>query len=146
MVMLCCSALSHAEQQPFSQTTFEQLKIQHQGKKWLMVLWSVDCPACFKELALIKSFEQENLNLVIVNADDSDEVTNERHKVVQQYQLDRYQNYFFADNTGDQMRYVIDPSWYGELPRSYFVDETGKFFGKSGLIAPEHIKTWLGIP
>ena len=51
--------------------------------------------------------------------------------------------YHFADGQGDKNRFIIDSSWYGELPRSYFVEANGKFHGKSGLIKEALLTQWL---
>jgi len=49
----------------------------------------------------------------------------------------------FADGEGDRNRYLIDANWYGELPRSYFVEPSGKFHGKSGLVSESLLTKWL---
>ena len=117
------------------------------GKQWLMILWSVDCPACFKEMALIQKLKNNfgKLPVVFINADDNDEVMIERAKILDGYRLDALDNYYFIDGQSQQSRYLIDPNWYGELPRSYFFDKNGKFYGKSGLIDEKLLKRWLLI-
>ncbi len=129
----------------FTQQGLEQLKQKYLGKRWLMLLWSVDCPPCFKELALIKklSQKQSELAVVIVNADDNDELIKERADIIESFELASFRNFHFAEGLGDKSRYLIDPSWYGELPRSYFVDKSGKFHGKSGLVKEELLTNWL---
>lgn len=130
---------------PFNGDVFDQIKNKNLGKQWLMVLWSVDCPACYKELALIKSLRKENPNIdvIIVNTDGEDEANAESYKVMAKYQLLDTTTYFFEEGTADRNRYAIDPTWYGELPRSYFVDKKGKFNGKSGLVDPALLRKWL---
>ncbi len=155
VIALCLLAMSlhtqavSAKQTEFNTKVFQQLKQQYQGQKWLMVLWSVDCPACFKELALLKKIATKRSNkgektaVVLINVDDSEEVILERLKVLSQYQLTDFQHLFFANGKAAQSRYLIDPSWYGELPRSYFIDEKGVFHGKSGLLDERLLTTWL---
>ena len=90
-----------------------------------------------------KSAPNKPLNVVYINADDSDEVAFERKQVLADYEMNLFENFYFADGQEDKSRYQIDPSWYGELPRSYFVDEAGKFHGKSGLLDKALINQWL---
>ncbi len=137
-----------ADPQPYSANAIQQIKQNYLGQKWLMLLWSVDCPPCFKELALIQKIRQQhkNINIVIVNADDNDEVATQRKQVIEKYQLEDLAHFHFNDGQGDRERYQIDPNWYGELPRSYFVDAQGKFHGKSGLIDEQLLTTWLIAP
>lgn len=129
----------------FSESVLQELKAKKLGEQWLMVLWSVDCPACFKELALLQKLKtiKPDLNVVVINTDDNDEIASERQKIIASYQLASLSNFHFADGEGDKSRFVIDSQWYGELPRSYFVEESGKFHGKSGLIDKKLIQHWL---
>jgi len=151
-LFVICGASSQAQNysldhQPFSLMAFDKLKQQQLGNRWLMVLWSLDCPACFKELKLIQilqlEYKSKSLNVIFINADDTDEVTFERKRVLSTYEMTNFTNFYFADGQGDISRYQIDPQWYGELPRSYFVDEQGKFHGKSGLLDENLIRSWL---
>ncbi|WP_077339032.1 TlpA family protein disulfide reductase [Pseudocolwellia agarivorans] len=140
-----CSYSVLANVAPFNGDVFNRIKNKNLGKQWLMVLWSVDCPACYKELALIKSLRKENPNIdvIIVNTDGDDEANAESYQVMEKYQLLDITTYFFEEGTADRNRYVIDPTWYGELPRSYFVDTKGTFHGKSGLVEPALLRKWL---
>ena len=139
------TASANAAPSVFTKSSFEEIKRQNLGKKWLMILWSIDCPPCFKELAIIQKLQEEtpNIAVVIVNVDDNNETARERQEVINSYKLSTLSNYYFADGLGDQSRYLIDKSWYGELPRSYFIAENGDFHGKSGLVKEGIIKKWL---
>jgi len=154
LFLLCCATAQAnyqaVNQQAFSKLSLEEIKQKHLGKRWLMVLWSLECPACFKELELIKTLKLEHpreaLNIVFINADDTDDTddaNNERKQVINSYDMKSFVNFYFTDGQGDLNRYQIDPLWYGELPRSYFVNEQGEFHGKSGLLDKSLIKKWL---
>jgi len=145
LISTAYTSSANAEPSIFTKTSFENIKQQNLGKKWLMILWSVDCPACFKELALIEKLQENtpDIAVVIVNVDDNDEVAIERKKIINSYELSSLANYYFGDGLGDQSRYLIDKNWFGELPRSYFIEENGKFHGKSGLVKEELVKKWL---
>ncbi len=129
----------------FNKESFAALKKHYKGQRWLLVLWSVDCPPCFKELAMIQSLSTEvaNLPIVIVNADDSDDIRLERRNIIKRFELSHLTHLYFVEGQAAKSRYLIDTSWYGELPRSYFIDEAGKFNGKSGLITKQALNSWL---
>jgi len=131
----------------FTKAEFEQVKQQYQDQQWLMLLWSVDCPPCFKELAIIGKLSQKSdkLNFILINTDADEESSAERQAVIQQFKLQNVANFHFADGQADQSRYLIDPHWYGELPRSYFIQNNGTFNGKSGLVSESLLRQWLGI-
>jgi len=129
----------------FNQQQFEQIKQQYQGKQWLMLLWSVDCPPCFKELALVSELYHQRgpLNIVLINTDADEAASTERQHIINKFNLASLANYHFVDGSATKSRYLIDPSWYGELPRSYFVEQNGKFNGQSGLIKRALLQHWL---
>ncbi len=147
-VTVCCySSSANAGSHIFTKASFEQIKKQYINKQWLMLLWSVDCPPCFKELALIEKMRQQqaDIAIVIVNVDDNNESATERERVLGLFNLTALDTFYFADSSGDSNRYLIDPSWYGELPRSYFVEPNGVFHGKSGLVSESLLINWLAL-
>ena len=139
------SGLSFAKSIAFNKTQLMQIKAQKKGEQWLMLLWSVDCPPCFKELGIIHELKKQhdNLNVVIINSDADDGTTLEREAIIEKFELTSLSNFHFVDGEGDRSRYIIDPQWYGELPRSYFIDKNGKFHGKSGLVNKSMLTQWL---
>jgi hypothetical protein len=49
-----------------------------------------------------------------------------------------------GDAPAEQLRYLIDPQWRGELPRSYWFDADGRrIAAHSGLITPQTIRETL---
>ncbi len=129
--------------------TQEQLtgiKKQNMGEKWLMLLWSVDCPPCFKELDMIQKLnkKQADLNVVLINTDASEDTLLRRREIINKFQLMDLPNFHFAADQGAQSRFIIDPNWYGELPRSYFFESNGQSHGKSGVVDESLLVSWLG--
>lgn len=149
IVVLCnfflFSNCSFANSIEFNKEQLERIIAQYKGQQWLMLLWSVDCPPCFKELVIIQKLQHQfdGLNVVIINSDADDEIEEERNEIINKFGLNNLANFHFADGKSDQSRFLIDPQWYGELPRSYFVEKTGKFHGKSGLVNESLLTHWL---
>jgi len=131
--------------QPFTQSSFEAIKEQFKGEKWLTMLWSVDCPPCMKELALIQTLQlqQKELTVVIINVDTYEGSEQQRDEILAHFDLTQRKHFYFIEGLEDQSRYHIDPQWFGELPRSYFIDEAGTFHGKSGLVSKVLLEKWL---
>lgn len=143
--VLFSTSVSFANSVAFDKTQLALVKTQNMGKQWLMLLWSVDCPPCFKELAIIQKLQRQHddLAVVIINTDANDEINAERKNIIEKFGLSNFTNFHFVDGQGDQSRFFIDPTWYGELPRSYFVESNGEFHGKSGLINQSILTQWL---
>lgn len=131
--------------QAFGSGIYEEIKQKYQGKKWLTLLWSVDCPPCMKELAIVQTLQQKQneLAIVIINVDTYEDSEQQRDKIVSHFNLATQTNLHFSDGLEDHSRYLIDPNWFGELPRSYFIDEAGTFHGKSGLASKQLLEKWL---
>ncbi len=145
-LLICfCTSYSYASSIAFNKEQLSIIKKQNMGKQWLMLLWSVDCPPCFKELAIIQTLQrqQQNLAIVIINTDADDDITKERTEIIKKFGLNNFSLFHFVDGQSDQSRYLIDSTWYGELPRSYFVESNGKFHGKSGLVNESILIKWL---
>jgi len=129
----------------FNSAIYEDIKQKYQGNKWLTLLWSVDCPPCMKELAIVQTLQQQQgeLAIVIINVDTYEESGQQRDKILAHFNLASQTNLHFIDGLEDHSRYLIDPQWFGELPRSYFIDEAGTFHGKSGLASKQLLEKWL---
>jgi len=82
---------------------------------------------------------------VLINTDDNNESIQLSTKIIADHQLSHLSNYYFVEDQADRSRYIIDKNWYGELPRSYFVNQQGKFQGKSGLIKESLLRDWLKL-
>lgn len=147
LMMVCLMAPLSAKEQVFNQSTFKQLKQEYGGKPWILLVWSVDCPPCFKELAMVKELLtlRPQLPIVLLNADGEMIATTERQQIINQFDLSALKHFYFADGQVQSGRYQLDPNWHGELPRSYFFDTKGEYRAKSGLVSKALIAKWLGL-
>lgn len=129
----------------FSAEQFDKIKQQYQGKQWMVLMWSLDCPPCFKELAHVSKLKEGNpqLPVVLINADGDAQLSGERAALIAKYGLTGLTNLHFEDGQASQSRFAIDPSWYGELPRSYFYKADGTRKAKSGLVSEVALTKWL---
>jgi thiol-disulfide isomerase/thioredoxin len=141
IALLAASCVATALE-PLHRGDYQQV-LEQQPRPVLVVLWSVDCPPCYDELAALGRLHQEGetLPVVLVNTDtrrSSDEVT----ATLQQHNTDALPNYQFADPVPARQRREIDPNWYGELPRSYLIEEDSSQ-GHSGTLTEERLRQWL---
>jgi len=115
-------------------------KVMSQGPR-LVVMWSLECPACFDEIELISQMlrEQPSLAISFISTDDDPSRIDEINEVYASPALSNTPRWVYAPRQGAQLRYKIDPSWQGELPRSYFIDQAGKRHGHSGLLTAKQL-------
>ncbi|WP_303907171.1 TlpA family protein disulfide reductase [Thiohalomonas denitrificans] len=133
-----------AELKPFSQGSLEQITEARAGQPFLLVLWSMDCPPCMKEMGHLQTlrnrFERDALVLISTDGLANREAV---ETILADFELGGFENWLFADDFPERMRYQIDPDWYGELPRSYHYDAEHQRVGTSGTLNPETIREWL---
>jgi len=111
---------------------------------FMMVLWSIDCPPCIKELALFRDFQPQlsKKNIVLISTDGSESASVIR-QVLADHQLGQFDNWIFSGEMVERIRYGIDPEWYGELPRTYFYEREGGRVAHSGMLTKKLLTEWL---
>jgi thiol-disulfide isomerase/thioredoxin len=112
-----------AELKPFVAGSMAQIQAERSGKPHVVSLWSLTCPPCHEELALLGEFRRAHpkLQLVLI-ATDSPQDAPALREVLRRHGLETADNWVFADAFVERLRHEIDPAWYGELPRSYLSD------------------------
>jgi hypothetical protein len=130
--------------QPFQADSLAKIVQSRQGKPFLLVLWSLDCSVCMKELDTLGGLlkRQPKLNLVLIST-DATELAGEAAAVLELRGLGQAESWVFAEGDSPELRYALDPTWYGELPRSYFYEANGQRRGVSGAIDAAELNAWL---
>lgn len=136
--------LAKASLKPFESDSLSKIEQAREGEAFVLVLWSIDCPPCIKELKLLSQFKTSGLltRLILVST-DGEEYRDELERLIHAEQLSGYEHWLFNDALPERLRYKIDPLWYGELPRSYFYDEHGERIPHSGVLTEEILQAWL---
>lgn len=113
--------------QPFEVGSFEKIVTMKNKQDHLVILWSFDCPPCLHELEKVSQLHQQNPNyqLTLINTDVVEEKIRVK-KILQKYHLTELDNWQFANEDAEKLRYDIDSRWFGDLPRSYFFPLQGK--------------------
>jgi thiol-disulfide isomerase/thioredoxin len=144
--LLCSMALSvHAEQaklKPFVSGSYQQLLDSNANKPFMLVIWSITCSSCLKDMALLNKVHKANpkVNMVMLATDDVS-ATDDIQKILTKNDLTGLGNWLFADENPQKLRYEIDPKWYGELPRTYFLNKKHEREGVSGVLSQEDYET-----
>lgn len=120
----------------FKAGSFQQILKQHNGEPFVLVVWSTTCPACLKEMPLLKSLHKSwpTLKMVMLSNDDIS-ATAQVQAVLAKQGLGELENWVFAEENTQKLNYEIDPDWYGELPRTYFFDAAHAKQGVSGILS-----------
>ena len=129
---------------PFVSGSFTEIIESQQKKPFILVLWSLDCPSCFKELEMIGriSPQHSEVNIILVSTDIEANMS-ELNAVLKKYKLNNIESWVFSGDSDERLRFEIDRTWYGELPRSYLFKEKEKKQVVSGILSQEILLSWL---
>lgn len=94
--------------------------IQQAPKPALVMIWSVDCAPCHRELPQLAKLVRAGrvASLILISA-DSPEQTPELADVLTRAGLTQATARVFGHTEPARLRHDIDPRWSGETPRHY---------------------------
>ena len=129
---------------PFVATSRVDIEKTHQGQPMILAFWSLDCTYCLDELNTLGEFVKQHpkIKLVLVNADGLS-TTQEVAKALKQIKLPAaHEAWQFSEPDEERLRYSIDKTWYGELPRTYYYDNSHQVKAVSGSPDLIWLKSW----
>lgn len=128
----------------FTANSFEEIKALHKGQEFLIGLWSVDCPPCMVELQYMAKLLELNPEIpYVLISTDAIEQRQYAAEFLEDVGLSDRESWMFAGNFVEQLRFSIDPNWYGELPRSYFFDSNHTMKSHSGIVNEKLLREWF---
>jgi len=133
-----------AEQKTFNQESLQTIKNNYLQQSFLLVMWSIECPPCMDELKLLGKLKENNdsFKLVLVSTDGL-EHNHEIELILKENRLEDVSSWTFSQANSTQLKYIVDPKWYGEMPRSYFYDAAHDRVAFSGKLTQKMVLTWL---
>jgi thiol-disulfide isomerase/thioredoxin len=130
---------------PFISGSYQQLLTSNAGKPFVLAVWSITCPSCIKDMAVLSAVHKAHpkVNIVMLSTDDIAESA-EAQKILTSNHLAELENWIYAEENTQKLQFDIDPKWYGELPRTYFFDKAGQRDGVSGVLSKEDYEARIG--
>lgn len=143
--LIFLGSTSWADQEPvkpFDIGSYQQLLANHAQQPFMLVIWSITCSSCLKEMELLGTLHQKwpDLKIVMLATDDAT-ATAEIQAILDKNRLNDTENWAFASENSQKLRFEIDPRWYGELPRTYFFDAGHQREGISGVLSQRDYET-----
>ena len=138
------SSSDQSQLSTFLPGSYETILKRYQGRPFLMVFWSLDCPPCFQELTMLGKLIENYpaFNLVLVSTDSPGD-RKELLRVINDKGIASAEVWVFSEANSPRIRHDVDRIWYGELPRSYFFDGQQNRQAVSGVLEREVIERWL---
>lgn len=129
---------------PFEIDTRKAIEAKYLNQPLIISFWSIDCPYCIDDLKKLGKALTKNTKVKLVTVCvDGKESAKKAERILNQAHLPEHERYQYAEADEDKLRYSIDPTWYGELPRTYFYDVNHKITPLSGKISNSFLGTWL---
>ena len=129
---------------PFTEGSLGQVLAPREGKPFILVLWSLECQYCPTELKMLSELKRSHpeLDVVLIATDTVTDIPQLVSRA-ESYGMAKVEQWVFAEDMPERLRFEIDNRWYGEVPRTYFYDRKHQREVKTGLVNKEFVKDWL---
>jgi thiol-disulfide isomerase/thioredoxin len=136
-------ALAAAETKPFTKESFAAIKAEHQGKPLAVHFWSVHCAPCLAELPHLKAISERHPELRLIMVATEPPETPAIARLLTKHGLEKKESWGFADPFAERLRFAVDRSWKGELPRTYLIAPDGQTTTLAGAIEEKQVEEWV---
>ncbi len=128
---------------PFIKDSLAEITSRRAGKPYILSFWSYNCGICVREMEVWRELKQDlpEFELVMVS---TDLIENESRisQVLEQENMQAFENWAFSDPIPARIRSAIDPKWRGELPRIHYYDAKGAMTVHMGMAEKQDILAW----
>ena len=130
---------------PFERGSWAKLRAAHVGQPTVIHFWGLTCGPCLIELPHWGKLRQErpDLKLVLIAADPLPQDPDRVLATLERAGLAGSESWSFTDRFYERLRYEIDPTWAGELPRTVMIDRDGKAQVLPGVADLSTVRAWL---
>ncbi|MBX9812812.1 MAG: TlpA family protein disulfide reductase [Burkholderiales bacterium] len=138
------AAASTYELRPFDARSLNAIREARAGRPFVLAFWSIYCEPCREEMGQWRSIQRKypDVPILLVSTDPPEErVTVARF--LSQYNPGRVETWAFADDFAERVRFAVDRTWRGELPRTYLFDAGHRPEARSGRLDRRWIENWL---
>jgi thiol-disulfide isomerase/thioredoxin len=131
------------EPRPFVKGSWQELRQLHQSKPTIVHFWGVTCAPCMVEMPLWAKLARadQGFDLVLVDADPVGDDADT--PMLAKMGLSAMENWRFADDFADRLRFEIDPKWRGELPLTLLIGRDGSVHRIIGSADFAEVRNWL---
>src|SRR6516162_3357931 len=139
------SAATEGELHPFKRGSWQEIRRAHAGQPIVVHFWGLTCGPCRVEMPKWGRLLQERPDLELI-AIDADLIPNEGSLVSEMLAktgLASAENWMFADDFVERLRFEINPRWRGEIPMTLLIARDGKITTIEGMARSEEVRAWL---
>jgi thiol-disulfide isomerase/thioredoxin len=134
-----------ADPQSFERGSWAKLRAAHAGQPTVVHLWGLTCAPCLVELPqwgeLAKA--RPDLRLVLLAADPQPPEPERVNAALTKAGLGGIESWSFTDRFYERLRFEVDPTWGGELPRTIMIAADGTATVLPGVASLAQVRAWL---
>lgn len=139
LILLCILTGAYAGNtiRSFAPDSFAQIRATHAGKPFVVVVWGLECAYCDSSFAaLAEAQHKQQIQVVTIATDPADNVQ-ARRLIMKKLEASGLvsEAWAFGTASAEQLRYTIDPKWFGEMPRTYWFNAQGARRAYSGALS-----------
>ena len=129
---------------PFERGTWQAVLREHAGRPVLVHFWGVTCGPCKVELPLLGQFAKDHpdVDVVTVSADLVPNLPGATQSMLDKAGLSSTENFIFNDGFVERLRFEIDPSWQGDIPRTMLISREGTVTTIEGSAEMADLEKW----
>jgi thiol-disulfide isomerase/thioredoxin len=138
-------AATEGELRPFKRGSWQEIRRVHAGQPIVVHFWGLTCGPCRLEMPKWGRLMQERPDLKLI-AIDADLIPNEAAVVSEMLVktgLAGAENWIFADDFVERLRFEIAPRWRGEIPMTLLIAGDGTTTTVEGVADPAQVRAWL---
>jgi thiol-disulfide isomerase/thioredoxin len=140
------SVLASEETQlkPFERGSWQQVLRSHRGHPTVVQFWGVTCGPCKVELPLLGEFmkRRPGIDVVTVSADLVPDLPGATRSMLQKSGLASAENWIFSDGFAERLRFEIDATWQGDIPRTVLISREGALTTIEGSAEIAELEKW----
>ena len=139
------SAATEGELHPFKRGSWQEIRRAHTAQPIVVHFWGLTCGPCRVEMPKWGRLLQErpDLKLIVVDADLVPNTAGAVSETLAKTGLSGAENWIFADDFTERLRFEVDRRWRGEIPMTLLIARDGKTTTIEGAADPAQVRPWL---
>ena len=132
-----------SELKPFVRGSWQDVLRSHAGRPTLVHFWGVTCGPCKVELPQLGAFMKDHpgIDMVTVSADFVPDLPTATRAMLDRSGLSLAENWIF-EGFADRLRFEIDPTWQGDIPRTLLITREGEMTTIEGSAEIADLAQW----
>ena len=133
-----------SELRPFVRGSWQDVLRSHAGRPTLVHFWGVTCGPCKVELPLLGQFMKDHdaIDVVTISADLVPDLPGATRSMLEKAGLWSAENWIFSDGFVERLRFEIDPTWQGDIPRTILIARDGTMTTIEGSAEVKDLEKW----